>query len=135
MAASPIIQWNACLQAGDNVTLLEKGAELGGSFRIASFPTGKDQLSSAIRAMIVRCEKAGVDIRLNTEADADTLKELHADAIILATGSTPLILPIPGLNESGYVTAQDMLLGKAEVGKKALVVGGGMVGCEAAKAI
>jgi len=28
-----------------------------------------------------------------------------------------------------------MLLGKAEVGKKALVVGGGMVGCEAAKAI
>lgn len=85
--------------------------------------------------MIVRCEKAGVDIRLNTEADADTLKELHADAIILATGSTPLILPIPGLNESGYVTAQDMLLGKAEVGKKALVVGGGMVGCEAAKAI
>lgn len=76
-----------------------------------------------------------MDIRLNTEADADTLKKLHADAIILATGSTPLILPIPGLNESGYVTAQDMLLGKAEVGKKALVVGGGMVGCEAAKAI
>ena len=122
-----------CAKKGHNVPLLEKGAELGGSFRIASFPTGKGQLSSAIRAMIVRCEKAGVDIRLNTEADADTLKELHADAIILATGSTPLILPIPGLNESGYVTAQDMLLGKAEVGKKALVVGGGMVGCEAAE--
>lgn len=122
-----------CAKKGHNVTLLEKGAELGGSFRIASFPTGKGQLSSAIRVMIVRCEKAGVDIRLNTEADADTLKELHADAIILATGSTPLILPIPGLNESGYVTAQDMLLGKAEVGKKALVVGGGMVGCEAAE--
>lgn len=122
-----------CAKKGHNVTLLEKGTELGGSFRIASFPTGKGQLSSAIRAMIVRCEKAGVDIRLNTEADADTLKELHADAIILATGSTPLILPIPGLNESGYVTAQDMLLGKAEVGKKALVVGGGMVGCEAAE--
>ncbi len=122
-----------CAKKGHNVTLLEKGAELGGSFRIAAFPTGKGQLSSAIRAMIVRCEKAGVDIRLNTEADADTLKELQADAIILATGSTPLILPIPGLNESGYVTAQDMLLGKAEVGKKALVVGGGMVGCEAAE--
>ena len=122
-----------CAKKGHNVALLEKGAELGGSFRIASFPTGKGQLSSAIRAMIVRCEKAGVDIRLNTEADADTLKELQADAVIFATGSTPLILPIPGLNESGYVTAQDMLLGKAEVGKKALVVGGGMVGCEAAE--
>ncbi len=122
-----------CAKKGHTVTLLEKGAELGGSFRIASFPTGKGQLSSAIRAMIVRCEKAGVDIRLNTEADETTLKELQADAIILATGSTPLILPIPGLKESGYVTAQDMLLGKAEVGKKVLVVGGGMVGCEAAE--
>ena len=122
-----------CAKKGHQVTLLEKGAELGGSFRIASFPTGKGQLSSAIRAMIVRCKKAGVDIRLNTEADEKTLKELQADAIILATGSTPLILPIPGLKESGYVTAQDMLLGKAEVGKKVLVVGGGMVGCEAAE--
>ncbi len=122
-----------CAKKGHHVTLLEKGAELGGSFRIASFPTGKGQLSSAIRAMIVRCEKAGVDIRLNTEAGENTLKELQADAIILATGSTPLILQIPGLKESGYVTAQDMLLGKAEVGKKVLVVGGGMVGCEAAE--
>lgn len=122
-----------CAKKGHHVTLFEKGQELGGSFRIASFPTGKGQISAAIRAMIVRCEKAGVDIHLNTEVNADMLKELQADAIILATGSTPLILPIPGLKESGYITAQDLLLGKAEVGRKVLVVGGGMVGCETAE--
>ena len=122
-----------CALRGHDVVLLEKNAELGGSFRIASFPTGKGQISTAIRAMIVRCEQAGVDIRLNTEVTKEVLDELGADAIILATGSTPLILPIPGLAESGYVTAQDLLLGKGTVGKKVLVVGGGMVGCEAAE--
>lgn len=122
-----------CAKKGHEVILLEKGAEPGGSFRTASFPTGKGQISAAIRAMIVRCEKAGVDIRLNTEVNEEMLKELHADVMILATGSTPLILPIPGLKESGYVTAQEMLLGRAEPGKKVLIAGGGMVGCEAAE--
>ena len=118
---------------GHQVTLLEKDSELGGNFRVASFPTGKGQLSEPIRAMIVRAQKAGVDIRTSTEADEELLRALQPDAIILATGSTPLILPIPGLQDCGFVTAQDMLVGKAAVGKRVLVVGGGMVGCEAAE--
>ena len=63
----------------------------------------------------------------------DLLRELLPDAAIVATGSTPLILPIKGLSECGYITARDMLDGKAQTGKKVLVVGGGMVGCEAAE--
>ena len=50
-----------------------------------------------------------------------------------ATGSNPLILRIPGLAECGYMTAQELLDGKCVSGRKALVVGGGMVGCEAAE--
>ncbi|WP_125114450.1 oxidoreductase [Agathobaculum sp. Marseille-P7918] len=123
----------ACAVRGHRVTLLEKDSELGGNFRVASFPTGKGQLSEPIRAMIVRAQKAGVDIRTSTEADEELLRALQPDAIILATGSTPLILPIPGLQDCGFVTAQDMLVGKAAVGKRVLVVGGGMVGCEAAE--
>lgn len=123
----------ACAVRGHQVTLLEKDSELGGNFRVASFPTGKGQLSEPIRAMIVRAQKAGVDIRTSTEADEELLRALQPDAIILATGSTPLILPIPGLQDCGFVTAQDMLVGKAAVGKRVLVVGGGMVGCEAAE--
>lgn len=123
----------ACAKRGHHVTLLEKEPELGGNFRIASYPTGKGQLSEAIRSMIVHCEEEHVELRVNTEATEDLLKELAPDAIILATGSNPLVLPIPGLKECGYVTAQDLLEGKGTVGKKVLVVGGGMVGCEAAE--
>lgn len=123
----------ACAVRGHQVTLLEKNSELGGNFRIASYPTGKGQLSEAIRSMIVRAEKAGADLRVNTEATEEALRTLAPDAVILATGSNPLVLPIPGLDTCGYVTAQDMLEGKASMGRRVLVVGGGMVGCEAAE--
>lgn len=118
---------------GHKVTLLEKNAELGGNFRIAAYPTGKGQLTEAVRSMIVRCENAGVDIRTGVEADETVLKAFCPDAIVLATGSNPLILRIPGLAECGFMTAQELLDGKRVCGKKALVVGGGMVGCEAAE--
>ena len=123
----------ACAVRGHQVTLVEKASELGGNFRIAAYPTGKGQLTEAIRSMIVKCQQAGVDLRCGVEADEMLLRSLAPDAIILATGSTPLILPIPGLSDCGYVTAQDMLDGKAQMGKNVLVVGGGMVGCEAAE--
>ena len=118
---------------GHKVTLLEKKQELGGNFRIAAYPTGKGQLTEAVRSMIVRCENAGVDIRAGVEADETVLKAFCPDAIILATGSNPLILRIPGLSECGFMTAQELLDGKRSAGRKALVVGGGMVGCEAAE--
>ena len=123
----------ACAVRGHQVTLVEKSNELGGNFRIAAYPTGKGQLTEAIRSMIVKCQLAGVDLRCGVEADEMLLRSLAPDAIILATGSTPLILPIPGLSDCGYMTAQDMLDGKAQMGKRILVVGGGMVGCEAAE--
>lgn len=123
----------ACAVRGHQVTLVEKSNELGGNFRIAAYPTGKGQLTEAIRSMIVKCQLAGVDLRCGVEADEMLLRSLAPDAIILATGSTPLILPIPGLSDCGYVTAQDMLDGKAQMGKRILVVGGSMVGCEAAE--
>ena len=123
----------ACAVRGHQVTLVEKANELGGNFRIAAYPTGKGQLTEAIRSMIVKCQQVGVDLRCGVEADEMLLRSLAPDAIILATGSTPLILPIPGLSDCGCVTAQDMLDGKAQMGKRVLVVGGGMVGCEAAE--
>ena len=122
-----------CAVRGHQVTLVEKANELGGNFRIAAYPTGKGQLTEAIRSMIVKCQQVGVDLRCGVEADEMLLRSLAPDAIILATGSTPLLLPIPGLSDCGYVTAQDMLDGKAQMGKNVLVIGGGMVGCEAAE--
>ena len=123
----------ACARRGHQVVLLEQGEQLGGTLRIASFPTGKGHISAAVRSMIVRCQQAGVEIRTGTRATPELLRQLAPDAAILATGSGPLIPPIPGLDSCGFVTAQDMLEGRAVVGAGVLVVGGGMIGCEAAE--
>ena len=119
-----------CALRGHCVTLLEKDAELGGHFLVASYPPGKGEISGAIRSFIVNCREAGVDIRTGTEATPELVASLKPDAIIIATGSVPLRLPIPGLDSCGCSTAEDVLTGKADTGKRVLVVGGGMVGCE-----
>jgi 2,4-dienoyl-CoA reductase-like NADH-dependent reductase (Old Yellow Enzyme family)/thioredoxin reductase len=119
-----------CALRGHSVTLLEKDAELGGHFLVASYPPGKGEISGAIRSFIVNCRVAGVDIRTGTEATPELVASLKPDAIIIATGSVPLRLPIPGLDSCGCSTAEDVLTGKADTGKRVLVVGGGMVGCE-----
>ena len=122
-----------CAKRGHDVILLEKNTELGGHFLVASYPPAKGEIAPAIRSLIVRCREAGVDIRLGVTVTPELVKELNPDAVIVATGSTPLILPIPGLADCGYVNAEDMLTGKYNVGKKVLIVGGGMVGAEAAE--
>ena len=119
-----------CALRGHSVTLLEKGAALGGPVLVASYPPGKGEISGAIRSFIVNCREAGVDIRTGTEATPELVASLKPDAIIIATGSVPLRLPIPGLDSCGCSTAEDVLTGKADTGKRVLVVGGGMVGCE-----
>ncbi len=122
-----------CAKRGHDVILLEKNTELGGHFLVASYPPAKGEIAPAIRSLIVRCREAGVDIRLGVTVTPELVTELKPDAVIVATGSTPLILPIPGLADCGYVNAEDMLTGKYNVGKKVLIVGGGMVGAEAAE--
>ena len=122
-----------CAKRGHQVTLLEKSEELGGHLLVASYPPAKGEIAPAIRSLIVRCRQAGVDIHTGTAATPELIQQLAPEAAIVATGSTPLALPIPGLADCGYINAEDMLTGKQNVGKKVLIVGGGMVGAEAAE--
>ena len=62
-----------------------------------------------------------------TEADLDTY---HADTVIMASGGTPLCIPIPGLSECE--TAENVLAGKYKPKSPCCVIGGGSVGCETA---
>ena len=122
-----------CAKRGHQVTLLEKSEELGGHLLVASYPPAKGEIAPAIRSLIVRCRQAGVDIHTGTAATPELIRQLAPEAAIVATGSTPLVLPIPGLADCGYINAEDMLTGKQNRGKKVLIVGGGMVGAEAAE--
>jgi nitrite reductase (NADH) large subunit len=61
----------------------------------------------------------------------------HYDRLILATGSDPFIIPVPGKDLPGVITFRDMddvgkMLEAANRGGDAVVIGGGLLGLEAA---
>ncbi|MGM1045953.1 MAG: nitrite reductase large subunit NirB [Bacillota bacterium] len=62
------------------------------------------------------------------------------DRVIIATGSNPFILPVPGSDKEGVVGFRDIadcnqMLAAAKKYKKAAVIGGGLLGLEAAKGL
>lgn len=118
---------------GHEVTLLEKGDELGGNLPIASIPPFKDDFCDLTGYLVGQVEKQGVAVKVNNEATAQSPELRGADAVILATGADPLLPDIPGVEEKNVVTALDVLAGKKDVGDRVLIVGGGMVGCETAE--
>lgn len=117
---------------GHDVTLFESTDTLGGQMRLAAYPPGKGDITNLVRSYITKCEKYGVKIKMNTNVTPEIVSNESPDVVILATGAIPLVLPIPGIKESGLIHAVDLLDGKAPCGKNVLVVGGGMVGCETA---
>jgi nitrite reductase (NADH) large subunit len=63
--------------------------------------------------------------------------ETGYDRLLIATGSAPFIIPVPGKDLAGVVTYRDLddteaMIAAARPGAKAVVIGGGLLGLEAA---
>jgi 2,4-dienoyl-CoA reductase-like NADH-dependent reductase (Old Yellow Enzyme family)/thioredoxin reductase len=115
---------------GHQVTLFEKESKLGGLLSIAAKPPHKEELLPLLGYLSRQVEKAGVDIRLKTEATAESIIENKPDVVIIASGGTPAIPDIAGINRANVVTVEDVLSGKSKTGKNVIIIGGGIVGCE-----
>ena len=119
---------------GHRVTVYEKKADLGGQFKSAAYPIGKGELATFISSARQNLSDMQVPIHLNTEVTPELLEAEKPDAIIVATGAHPLMPPIPGIDGSHVVTAEDVLLGNVTVPAGPVVVcGGGEVGGEVAQ--
>jgi nitrite reductase (NADH) large subunit len=62
------------------------------------------------------------------------------DRLLIATGSNPIVLPVPGANLSGVIAYRSIddvekMLVAAKTGKHAVVIGGGLLGLEAANGL
>jgi 2-enoate reductase len=121
-----------CALRGHSVTLYEKSDHLGGVFVAAAAPDFKEHDKALIKWYVKQLEDLNMPIRLNTEITGDMLNTLDADEIIIATGSVPKKLPVPGFDGKNTVEAVDYLLGNKPVGDTAIVIGGGLTGCEIA---
>lgn len=117
---------------GHKVSLFEKQNELGGQLIAAAAPPYKNELASLARSLANQVRKSGVRVSLGMEVDAGIVGKEEPDAVVLATGSVPLVPEIPGTARNKVVTALDVLTGKASTGEKVVVIGGELVGCETA---
>ncbi len=117
---------------GHKVTLREKGDALGGNLIPASMPDFKQDYRILINYLSTQIKKLGVAIELGKEATPEQIQKMKPDVVFIATGSTPIIPEIPGVEKTKVVTAIDVLLGRKEAGESVVVIGGGLVGCETA---
>lgn len=117
---------------GHDVTIYEKGSELGGTTLAANVPDYKDASRRLLKWFEKEVQGSNVKVELNRTLSAEDIKALDADAVVVSTGASAKILNIPGIHNANVATAVDILLGKAEIGQKVVVVGGGQVGCEVA---
>ena len=115
-------------ERGHYVTLFERGSELGGQFNMAKVIPGKEEYAETIRYYAKMIQKHKVDLRLNTAATMDNLKAAQFDEIIIATGVSPRIPNIPGINHTKVLNYAEVLYDKKEVGKSVAVVGAGGIG-------
>ncbi len=117
---------------GHKVTLWERGDDLGGNLIPASVPDFKQDYRNLINYLSTQIKKLGVTIEFGKEATPQLIREIKPEVVFVATGSTPIIPEIPGVEKEKVVTAADLLLGRKEAGQSVVVIGGGLVGCETA---
>ncbi len=115
---------------GHDVILLERSDQLGGQANLAGLAPGKEAMVPSFAHYPRALAEAGVEVRLNTAADRQTVETLQPDEVVLATGSRPVELEIPGLAHP--LTGEEVQTGAKAVGRRVLVVGGGLVGLETA---
>ena len=139
---------------GHEVTLVERAGRLGGLLQMAAMVKGLEieDLPAIVRYFSGQLKKLGVTVRLSTELTGEIIEELKPDVLVVATGGTPTVPDIPGINGPNVVKNTDLhrmlrfflrFIGPATlrsltrlwmpIGKRVVIIGGGIQGCELAE--
>jgi 2-enoate reductase len=117
---------------GHHVKLIEKRTELGGHVVEGCVPEFKKDLRTLLKWYGRQLKALNVQVITGVEATDEMLLEEKADEIIMATGSKYIPLEIPGTDETNFMTISDLFRRGRPQGNRFAIIGGGLVGCEAA---
>ncbi len=113
---------------GHKATIYERASELGGVF----IPAGKMSFKERDRMLLNwyrrQIDKLKIEVKLNT--NITDLKQIKADEIVIATGSTAKKLKIQGIERA--IEAIDFLNNPEKAKENVVIIGGGLTGCEIA---
>ncbi|MDR0817972.1 MAG: NAD(P)/FAD-dependent oxidoreductase [Oscillospiraceae bacterium] len=113
---------------GHSVKLYEKSSTFGGILNCERDVPFKVLLEQYLKRQIDFLFDNGVDARVNREVTPELVKKLKPDVIIAAFGAKPVTPPIKGIELALEATYAYTHLD--EIGKKVVVIGGGLVGQE-----
>ncbi|WZL74564.1 FAD-dependent oxidoreductase [Clostridiaceae bacterium 35-E11] len=117
-----------CAIRGHKVTLFEKTDRLGGNLIPGGVPDFKEDDIKLVNWYERELKNLDVNVHFNREVTKETVEQSDADVVIVATGSMPKMLNIDNCDK--VYTAEEVLLGKKDVGDATIIIGGGLVGCE-----
>ncbi len=120
-------------QRGHRVTLFDSADAIGGQFNLARRIPGKEEFRETLRYFARQLELHGVEQRLGRQVDAKGLAEQGFDAVVVATGVTPRVPPIDGIDHPkcvGYVAA---IREPQRIGRRVAIVGAGGIGFDVAE--
>ena len=139
---------------GHDVTLYEKSHKLGGLLPLAALVKGLEieDLPAMVRYFKTQINKLGVKTELGKEADSTTIEKIKPDVVIVATGGKLTVPEITGIDKHKVITTPALhrrvkpylrFLGPrtlgwltkfwVPMGKRVVVIGGGLHGCEVAE--
>jgi NADPH-dependent 2,4-dienoyl-CoA reductase/sulfur reductase-like enzyme len=114
---------------GHEVILCEKSKRLGGTLIYAEHEYFKEDTKKLTEVLIRRVHKRPIKLMMDTEVTPEVVREISPDVLIAAVGAEPFIPDIPGIKNKNVVVAASMY-SEDTIGKKVVVIGGGLVGCE-----
>ena len=118
-------------QRGHEVELWEQH-RLGGQIRLADIAPCKKEMTEAFRYLEHSLTHSEVTVHMGRQATAAEIIAQGPDVVVVACGSRPGTLPIPGIDLSHVISARVLYEKDLPVGNNIIIVGGGELGCETA---
>lgn len=115
---------------GHHPVILERTGELGGAFIAAAALEFKENDRLLLAWYRRQMEVLSVEIHFETEATPESVRDFQPNVLVLATGGEAKTLPIDGFEDAAE--AIDILRGRVSCGERAVIIGGGLTGCELA---
>jgi 2,4-dienoyl-CoA reductase-like NADH-dependent reductase (Old Yellow Enzyme family)/thioredoxin reductase len=119
-------------ERGHEVILCESLPQLGGVLRCEKDVPFKKHLEEYIDRQVRMINAADIDVRLNTAVTPELARSIRPDAIIAAIGAEPVRPPVRGIDGGNVIGALEAYNSPEKAGKRIVILGGGLVGCELA---
>lgn len=118
---------------GHEVHLFESEQTIGGQFNMARQIPGKSEFNETLRYFKRQIELTGVNLHLGQHVASDRLISEGYDTIVIATGVSPRIPPIKGIDHPKVLSYIDVLREHKPVGEQVAIIGAGGIGFDVAE--